>query len=40
MKCLHDMLIKWDKGSYREEIKKQLILLSEDKDDEVSRAAK
>ena len=39
VKCLHEMLMRWDKGTYREEMKKQLLIMSKDEDEEVSRRA-
>ena len=34
------MIIRWDKGSYKEMIKKQLAILAEDSDSEVKEKAK
>ena len=39
VKCFHDMIIRWDKGSYRESMKKQLSLFAEDSDIEVRERA-
>ena len=40
VKCFHDMIIRWDKGGYKEMIKKQLAILAEDSDSEVKEKAK
>lgn len=32
VKCFHDLIMRWDKGSYREAMKKQLAIMAEDSD--------
>ena len=35
VKCFHDLIMRWEKGTYREMMKKQICILAEDTDLEV-----